>query len=186
MRVQVGRNVYTGMGTWSNGTEGAQMVQQRQIFPPMPDIGRSESHYAELARQADADGNIYAQHAAKVGQYITLALDQHLDWPAKLRYFEHALKRHCVPPPVPDEPVWIFYRDLADLVRRYAGYEALRLSSVEDDLYATRLALGADRESVESDAETFFAQLLGAGDKRPDWVSEEDWLQLKMIRDQWI
>ncbi|MGD0464491.1 MAG: hypothetical protein ABSB74_18555 [Tepidisphaeraceae bacterium] len=186
MTAQVGRNAYAGIGIWSNRTEGAQMLQQPHIFPPMPDIGKSESHYAELARQADADGNIYAQHAAKVGQYITLALDQHLDWPAKLRYFQHALKRHCVPPPVPDEPVWIFYRDLADLVRRYAGHEALRLSSIEDDLYATRLALGADREAVESDAENFFAQLLGVGEKRPDWVSEEDWLQLKMIRDQWI
>jgi hypothetical protein len=161
------------------------MLQQPHVFPPMPDIGMSESHYAQLARQADADGSIYAHEAAKVGQYITLALDTHLDWPAKLRYFQHALKRHCVPPPVPDEPVWIFYRDLADLVRQYAGHEALRLACTEDDLYATRLALGSDRSSVEADAEIFFSQLLGAGD-RPDWVSEDDWLQLKLIRDQWI
>ena len=35
----------------------------------------------------------------------------------------------------------------------YAGHEALRLASAEDDLYATRLALGADREAVEADAE---------------------------------
>jgi hypothetical protein len=185
---QVGRNVYSGMGAWSDRTEGPQMLQQRHIFPPMPDIGMSESHYANLARLADADGNIYAQHAAKVGQYITLALDHHLDWPAKLRYFEHALKRHCVPPAVPDETVWVFYRDLADHVRKYAGHEALRLASVEDDLYATRLELGADRDTVECDAELFFAQLLGTGasEKRPDWVCEEDWQQLKMLRDQWI
>lgn len=162
------------------------MVQQPHVFPSMPQIGMSESQYAALAKQADADGNIYAHEAAKVGQYITLALDFHLDWPAKLRYFQHALRRHCVPPPVPDEPVWMFYRDLADLVRRYAGYEALRLASAEDDLYATRLALGADRQAVECDAELFFEQLLGTGDKRPDWMSEEDWAQLKLIRDQWI
>jgi hypothetical protein len=152
----------------------------------MPEIGQSESYYAKLAKQADAEGNIYAHEAAKVGQYITLALDMHLDWPAKQRYFLHALKRHCVPPPVPDEPVWVFYRDLADLVRRYAGYEALRLASAEDDVYATRLALGATREAVEADAEVFFGQLLGAGDNRPDWMSEDDWAQLKLIRDQWI
>jgi hypothetical protein len=109
-----------------------------------------------------------------------------LEWPAKLRYFQHALKRHCVPPPVPDEPVWVFYRDLADLVRQYAGYEALRLASNEDDLFATRLSLGAIREVVESDAELFFAQLIGSGERRPDWVCEEDWAQLKIIRDQWI
>ena len=97
-------------------------------------------------------------------------------------------KRHCVPPPVPDEPVWVFYRDMADLVRQYAGHEALRLASAEDDLFATRLALGAERDAVESDAETFFGQLIGMGssEKRPDWVSEDDWAQLKLIRDQWI
>ena len=184
--LQGGTPASSGMGTWSNRTEGAPMLHQPHIFPPMPQIGMSESQYANLARQADSDGNIYAHEAAKVGQYITLALDPHLDWPAKLRYFQHALKRHCVPPPVPDEPVWVFYRDLADLVRRYAGYEALRLASAEDDLYATRLALGADQTAVESDAEVFFSQLLGTGDRRPDWMSEDDWLQLKLIRDQWM
>ena len=184
--VQFAGNTSSGMGTWSSWTEGPRMLQQPHIFPSMPAIGQSESYYAQLARQADSEGNIYAHEAAKDGQYITLALDHHLDWPAKLRYFQHALKRHCNPPPVPDEPVWIFYRDLADLVRQYAGHEALRLASAEDDLYATRLALGSDRPTVESDAETFFAQLLGAGNCRPDWVSEDDWRQLKLIRDQWI
>jgi hypothetical protein len=162
------------------------MVQQPNVFPPMPEIGKSEAFYAQLAKQADAEGNMYAHEAAKVGQYITLALDLHLDWPAKLRYFHHALKRHCAPPPVPEEPVWVFYRDLADLVRRYAGHEALRLASAEDDLYATRICLGATREAVEADAEIFFEQLLGTGDHRPDWMSDDDWQQLKIIRDQWI
>jgi hypothetical protein len=162
------------------------MLKQRTEFPAMPEIGLSESHYGKLVRQADADGNHYAHEAAKVGQYVTLALDPHLDWPAKLRYFQHALKRHCVPPPVPDEPVWMFYRDLAKLVKQHAGQEALRLASLEDDLYATRISLGADRDTVEADAEIFFGQLLSQGEKRPDWFSEEDWAQLKLIRDQWI
>jgi hypothetical protein len=185
---EVGTRVHSGMGSWSNWTEGTHMLQQPHVFPSMPPIGQSESFYANLAKQADAEGNMYAHEAAKVGQYITLALDPHLEWPAKQRYFEHALKRHCVPPPVPDEPVWVFYRDLADLVRQYAGHEALRLASAEDDLFATRLALGAERDAVESDAETFFGQLIGMGssEKRPDWVSEDDWAQLKLIRDQWI
>jgi hypothetical protein len=184
--LRVGTRVDRHTRSWSSRTEGGQMLQQPHVFPPMPQIGMSESQYANLARQADGDGNMYAHEAAKVGQYITLALDLHLDWPAKLRYFLHALRRHCVPPPVPDEPVWMFYRDLADLVRRYAGHEALRLASAEDDIYATRLALGAERDVVECDAELFFSQLLGTGDKRPDWMSEEDWSQLKIIRDQWI
>ena len=44
----------------------------------------------------------------------------------------------------------MFYRSLADLVRQYAGQEALRLASVEDDLYAARLAMGQTREKIES------------------------------------
>jgi hypothetical protein len=184
--LEVGTRVHAGMGSWSIWTEGAHMLQQPHVFPSMPPIGQSESFYAKIAKQADADGNMYAHEAAKVGQYITLALDPHLEWPAKLRYFQHALKRHCAPPPVPDEPIWIFYRDLAELVRQYAGFEALRLASNEDDMFATRLALGAERDAVESDAETFFGQLIGSGEKRPDWVSEDDWAQLKLIRDQWI
>jgi hypothetical protein len=87
---------------------------------------------------------------------------------------------------VPDEPVWVFYRELADLVRQYAGREALRLASTEDDLYATRLQMGSAREQIESEAEVFFCALTGSGDRRPDWFSDEDWAQLKLIRDQWI
>jgi hypothetical protein len=162
------------------------MLQQKHVFPPMPTVGMSESYYAKLSRQADAEGNIFAHEAAKVGQYITLALDPHLDWPAKVRFFEHALKRHCVPPALPDEQVWVFYRDLAELVRKQAGAEALRLASAEDDIYATRIALGSDRDAVESDAETFFGHLIGTGEHRPDWVNEDDWFQLKLLRDQWI
>ncbi len=162
------------------------MIQQRHVFPKLPEIGRSESHYARIVRSADQRGDIYAREAAKVGQYVTLALAPNLDWPAKLRYFQHAIKRHCSPPPVPDEDVWVFYRSLADLVRQYAGQEALRIASAEDDLYATRLALGSDRQVIESDAESFFAKLNGQYETSPDWFNEEDWAQLKLIRDQWI
>jgi hypothetical protein len=162
------------------------MLQKRHIFPPMPLIGLPESDYGRLVREADAAGNPFAHEAAKVGQYITLALDHHLEWSAKLRYFEHALKRHCVPPPVPDESVWIFYRELADLVRHHAGQEALRIASQEDDMFATRLEMGISRETIEKEAEDFFSHLMGIGDKRPNWFTEEDWGHMKLIRDQWI
>lgn len=162
------------------------MLQQPHVFPPMPEIGRSETYYAKLVRHADAEGNHFAHEAAKVGQYISLALDPHLDWAAKCRYFQHAMKRHCVPPPVPDEPVWLFYRDLADLVRQYAGQEALRLACQEDDLYATRLGLGSSRDTIEGEAELFFGTLMGTGEKRPEWFNEGDWNQLRLVRDQWI
>lgn len=186
MMLSSGQSTQFAAGSWSPHPQGAQMVQQARTFPPMPDIGQSESHYAKLARQADAEGNIFAHEAAKVGQYITLALDPHLNWPSKARYFQHALTRHCVPPPVPEEPVWMFYRELAELVRHHAGHEALRLASAEDDIYATRIHLGANRDAVESDAELFFSDILGTGEKRQDWFSEDDWKQLKLIRDQWI
>ena len=162
------------------------MQPQQPILPQMPQVGLPESEYAILIRDADASGNPFAHEAAKVGQYITLALDSHLDWDSKVRYFQHALNRHCKPPPVPDEPVWYFYTSLANLVRKYAGQEALRLSSAEDDLYATRLEMGSNREMIEAEAETFFSNLMGAGDKRPNWFSEEDWAQLKLLRDQWF
>ena len=100
------------------------MLQQKHVFPPMPTIGMSETYYAKLCRKADAEGNIFAHETAKIGQYVTLALEPHLEWPAKVRFFEHALKRRCIPPTLPDEQVWVFYRQLADLVRRHAGAEA--------------------------------------------------------------
>jgi hypothetical protein len=157
----------------------------RQL-PPMPEIGRPESYYAKLVHSADQGGDVHLHEAAKVGQYITLALDPALSWDEKLKYFRHALKRHCQPPPYPDDDVWMFYQQLAELVRQYCGHEALRIASTEDDLYAARLSMGQSREKIEDDAETFFGKLMGRGDQCPEWFNEMDWSQLKLIRDQWI
>ena len=74
--------------------------------------------------------------------------------------FHHALKRHCAPPPLPDDDVWAFYQGLANLVRMHAGQEALKLASNEDDLYAARLAMGQTREHIEDEAETFFGRFV--------------------------
>jgi hypothetical protein len=108
-----------------------------------------------------------------------------LTWEQKLRYLTHALKRHCQPPPFPDDEVWMFYRQLADLVRQHAGQEALRLASTEDDMYAARLAMGQTRDKIMEDAEVFFGRLVPF-EFNPEWFNEEDYRQLKMIRDQWI
>src|ERR1700722_5642427 len=113
------------------------MPRQQHHFPPPPAIGMPEGHYAALAKQADRNGDLFGKEAAKVGQYVTLGLDAHLDWSSKRRYFEHALRRHCAPPPLPDEEVWLFYQNLSDLVRKFAGQEALRLASAEDHHLAT-------------------------------------------------
>jgi hypothetical protein len=161
------------------------MTSQRS-FPSMPPIGQPESFYAKMAHQADKAGELHAHEAAKVGQYVTLALDESLSWDEKLKYFKHAIKRHCQAPPFPDDDVWMYYRNLADLVRQYAGQEALRIASREDDLYAARLSMGQLRETIENEAEEFFSKLVGTGEHPPEWFNEADWGQLKMIRDQWI
>jgi hypothetical protein len=152
----------------------------------MPEIGHPESYYAKCVHDADRRGDHHSHEAHKVGQYVTLALDPTLAWEQKLKYFTHALKRHCVPPPYPDDAVWMFYQQLAELVRAYAGQEALRLASLEDDLYAARLQMGQNRDKIEDDAEVFFSKLMGAGETSPDYFNETDWAQLKLIRDQWI
>jgi len=163
----------------------SQSPKSRRL-PPMPEIGRPESSYAKRVHEADRQGDIHTHEAFKVGQYVTLAMDPHLSWDEKLKYFRHALKRHCVPPPYPDDDVWMFYQQLADLVRQHSGQEALRLASLEDDLYAARISMGQNREQIEDEAESFFQRLLGQNDQCPDWFNEADWSQLKMVRDQWI
>ncbi len=160
------------------------MLTSTHSFPPLPEIGRPESWYAKRAHEADKRNNLEAHAAYKVGQYITLGLDPHLSWEEKLRYFRHALKRHCQPPPLPDDETWAFYSSLAALVREYAGREALRIASTEDDMYAAREAMGQSLEEIENDAEIFFARLIPP--ECPEWFDEEDYYQLKLIRDQWI
>jgi len=162
------------------------MPAQNQLFPEMPPIGRAEPFYSNLVRKADSEGNVFAHEAAKVGQYINLGLDPALDWPAKVRYFNHALKRHCVAQNSSIARLLDFYEDLADLVRKHAGLEALRIASAEDDRYARRLSEGVHRASIKVEAQLFFSKMLPADDKRPDWFFEEDWQQLKLLSKQWI
>ena len=84
------------------------------------------------------------------------------------------------------DPIWLFYAELANLVRRYCGNEALKLASREDDRYADMLRHGYDREKIENEAEMFFTHLMGNHQEHPIHFNEEDWMQLRMVRDQWI
>jgi uncharacterized protein YjiS (DUF1127 family) len=154
-------------------------------LPALPEVGHPEIYYARKGKQAEKRGDHHAHEAYKVGQYVTLALDPNLPWPVKLRYFRHALDRHCHPPPLPEEDVWLFYQRLAHLVREHAGREALRLCLAEDDRYAAMKDMGVSEEEIEEEAENFFRQFI-TQDECPYWFLEEDWRQLKMIRDQWI
>ena len=185
-RVMGGLKGSTSVVEPPGNNRASSMASPTRQLPCMPEIGRPESYYATQVRSADGRSDVHTREAAKVGQYITLGLDPALAWEDKLKFFRHALKRHCVPPPYPDDEVWMFYQQLAELVRSHCGHEALRLACAEDDLFAARLGMGQTRDRIEEDAEDFFRRLMVAGDQCPEWFNDTDWLQLKLIRDQWI
>jgi len=160
------------------------MTQARRL-PDLPPIGRPESYYAHRVHDAERKGDIHAKEAYKVGQYVTLGMDPALTWDQKLKYFNHALRRHCNPPPVPDEATWLFYRNLAELIRHNAGQEALRLVMREDELYEKRQKLGVLRECIAAEAKHFFIRLFGEATTCPQYLDEEDWRQLMMVRQHW-
>jgi hypothetical protein len=148
-------------------------------------LGRPESYYSTIARRAKAEGDIFVHASAKVGQYLTLASHRLLKWDQKLKYYQHALTRHCTPPPWPDDETWMFYQGLADAVRRHAGAQALRIASREDDAYAMRLDLGEDREAICDDAAGFFLSMIPEPGKCPAWFSEEDYRSLMVLWGHW-
>lgn len=163
------------------------MQPQPNKLPRMPEIGYPESHYARRVRQAELAGDDHTREAYKVGQYVTLAMDPHLGWDQKYRYFRHALRRHTNAPPIPSDELWLFYQNLKDLIRRQAGQEALRLALKEDEVYAARLAQGVSRERIAAEAEQFFGKLIGhQPDACPELFNQEDWDQLKLVRNQWV
>ena len=163
------------------------MMTEQQQFPPLPKIGMPDEVYSQEISKAEAENDKHAREALKVARYITLAIHPRLAWDAKLRYFQHALQKHCVSP-TPGDQMKPFYQNLGQIVREYCGAEALRLASQEDDMYAARAALSEDHSTIEEDAEVFFGDLLGAGtgEHAPEHFNEVDWAQLKMLRDQWI
>ncbi|HYE19305.1 MAG TPA: hypothetical protein VEA69_12725 [Tepidisphaeraceae bacterium] len=166
----------------------AEWVQAHPL-PKLPDVGRHEAYYAEMLRRADCAGDAIAHESWKVGQYITLGLDRSLSWEKKFRYFDHAMRRHCQPPEHADEKVLTYFRSLADLVRKHTGAEALRVASREDDLYALRLKAGQDRKLIARDAAVFFDALFRGpvdADDCPDWLDEDDFAQLMLLRAQWV
>ena len=161
------------------------MTPLRQL-PSLPEIGYPESFYAKRVKQADREGDLHTHEAFKVGQYITLGIDPHATWDSKMKYFRHALRRHCLAPRTGDALVCMFYQRLGDLVRRQAGLEALRLACAQDDFFAERLRNGESRDAIAQDAVSFFIQLMGTDDDCPSHFNEEDWAQLRLVRDQWV
>jgi len=162
------------------------MVEQWDELPPLPHIGEPESYYAKQVKLAEKIGNPHAREANKVGQYVTLALAPRLPWEKKLRYFCHALRVHCVPPPLANDKIWMFYGELAALVRRHAGAEAVRLASFEDDFWAGQLKAGVPRPQIKAAADIFFRKLLDGRDGCPEYLNHEDYDQLRILHKQWM
>jgi len=160
-------------------------MSERELAASMPEIGHPERYYAQLAIVAESSHDIHARAAAKVGQYITLAIQPRLIWEERLKYFHHALRRHCAPPSMASQEVWIFYQRLANLVRRHAGEEALKVIVVEDDLYAKRKATGQTFLRIRADAASFFYRFIPT-ERCPEWFNAEDYAQMKLFRDQWL
>jgi hypothetical protein len=162
------------------------MLKSAQFFPPMPQLGQSEAYYKELVRQAEQNHQVHAREAAKVGQYVTLGIQEDTDPASKMKFFRHAIRKHCVPPPISDVGVEGFYERLGDFVRLHAGRQALRVASIEDDRFAMRERDGESHEKLVAEAQVFFEKLLGPDGLRSDLFTDDDWRQLTMIRHQWI
>ena len=109
-----------------------------------------------------------------------------MKWPDKLRHFQHALAKHCRANPFCDHRLWTFYHDLGQLVKTHCGVEALRLASQQDDRYAARLSMGTPRETIEREARVYFESLIGTGKACPDYMLADDFVMIRMIRDQWV
>lgn len=181
------------MRSIDSGVSRPQPVPVRRLasagrpLPPMPKIGLPEETYLHVAHKAERNGDNLVFEAAKVGQYVSLALrDPDAPWQIKLRYFRHALKRHCQAPESADETTKQWFERLAHLVRAQAGAEALRLAAEVDEMYEARRSLGQDVEHIADDAEKFFEQICPITENCPPVYNEEDWAKLKAVRDRWI
>ncbi len=159
----------------------------RGPLPPMPRIGLPEETYLHVAHKAERNGDDLVFEAAKVGQYVSLALrDADAPWHVKLKYFRHALKRHCNAPEHADEMTKEWFGKLARMVKSQAGAEALRLAAEVDEMYEARTSMGQDIETIADDAEKFFEQICPMCETCPPIYNEEDWVKMKGIRDRWI
>lgn len=156
-------------------------------LPKMPKIGLPEKIYLQAAHQAEANRDDLTHEAAKVGQYVSLALrDLDASWSKKLKFFRHALKRHTLPPEHADEVTRAWFKQLARHVKAYAGAEALRLAAEQDECFEARISMGQTADNIAEDAESFFDMVCPHCETCPPIYNAEDWEQLKVFRDRWI
>ena len=170
-----------------NGGHPSDQHPHQHRFHPLPVIGHPHAWYEKHIKQADQLGDVHARASHKVGLYITDALDPKLSWSDKLRHFKHVLEKHCTAPAGADESLQTFYHKLADLVRRYASQEAIRLVRHQHEKYMNRLRQGgATREAIADEADTFFPEFIGHDHDCPAWFTPPAWEQMRQIEAQWI
>ena len=173
----------------ANATQQAKRYvhSTRGPLPPMPRIGLPEETYLHVAHKAERNGDDLVFEAAKVGQYVTLAMkNPDAEWSQKLKFFRHALKRHCQPPEHADEVTKGWFKGLATFVKAHIGAEALRLAGEEDERYEARQSMGQTTDMIADDAEKFFEMICPMCETCPPIYNDEDWRQLKMYRDRWV
>ena len=159
----------------------------RGPLPPMPKIGLPEETYLHVATKAQRNGEDLIFEAAKVGQYVSLALrDADGPWSNKVKLFRHALKRHCQPPEHADEMTKGWFKKLAQHVKGHFGAEALRLAGEQDETFEARVSMGQSREDIADDAEKFFDAVCPHCDTCPPMYNDDEWRQLRIYRDRWI
>jgi hypothetical protein len=159
------------------------MESTERTFPPIPDLGREDTHYGKIAHKAEKQGDLYTRSVYKIAQYLTLGLDTKLAWPEKLKYFRHALEKHAKAVPPIDEDVWAFYQGLEKWVKDVCGAEAIRLCEVESEFLTARAEQNEVRFRIVSDAAGFFPQFVPS--ECPDWFTPEDYEALRAIQLRW-
>ena len=182
-----GQESLTGHLFHGDPATGQAKKYVRGPLPPMPKIGLPEETYLHVAAKAQRNGEDLIFEAAKVGQYVSLALrDADGPWQDKVKLFRHALKRHCQPPEHADEMTKGWFKKLAHHVKGYFGAEALRLAGEQDERFDARASMGQSREDIADDAEKFFDAVCPHCDTCPPVYNDEEWRQLRIYRDRWI
>lgn len=171
----------------SDPTKSKQASRYTKGLPPMPKIGLDEEAYLKVAKRAETSGDDLLHEVAKVGQYVTLAVRRPDEkWKKKIKFFHHALKRHCRPPEHADDITRKWFKKLSMFVKHHAGMEALRIAREQHDCFNMRLEMGQTRDDIADDAEDFFESVCPYCEQCPPLYNAEEWTQLKALRDQWI
>ena len=156
-------------------------------LPPLPEVGRPESYYAQQVKQAEQQRNIHAREAYKVAVRRDAGNGPAAGLGKELRYFKHALRSHCVAPAGARRQAL----DVLRAARRHGEAECgrrgpIRLASLEDDYYMGQVNAGVPRPQIMAQAEIFFRKILGERDEKPEYLNQEDYEQLRILRNQWI